>query len=47
MSICVKLGATFPEPRSTCTQKGVGQFSYRQGRLPSLEGANVGVSAKR
>lgn len=47
MSACVRLGATFPEPRSMCTQKGGGQFSYRQGRLQSLEEGNVEVSGRR
>lgn len=47
MSSCARLGATFPEPRSMCTQRGGGQFSYQQDRLRSLEGANVEASARR
>lgn len=47
MSACVRLGATFPEPRYMCTQRDDGQFSYRQGRLPSLEGASEEVSGRR
>lgn len=47
MFACARLGATFPEPRSMCIQKDGGQFSYQQGRLPSLEGVNVQVSGRR